>query len=190
VTDDDDLRARMRHADPAASLEPASPDQVAHLVEEAMSRKTRTWALPVAAALALIAAGIAWTVTRPDTPSPALQPVPATVVALTVTGAQAKCVEPKAAELAKSADFAFEGTVQKIENGRVRLAASQVFRGGPATEVEVSQADGSSEQMLGSGRFETGESYLVSAADGNVIICGYSGEADSPGLRELFEAAF
>jgi hypothetical protein len=190
VTDDDELRARLRHADPAASLEPASPDQVAHLVEEAMSRKTRTWALPVAAALVLIAGGTAWAVTRPDAPSPAIQPVPATVVALTVTGVQAKCVEPKAAELAKSADFAFEGTVQKIENGRVTLTASRVFRGEPTTEVEVSQEDGSSEQMLGSGRFETGESYLVSAADGNVIICGYSGEADSPGLRELFEAAF
>jgi hypothetical protein len=192
VTDDDELRARLRHADPAASLEPASPDQVAHLVEEAMSRKTRTWVLPVAAALVLIAGGTAWAVTRPDTPvPPAPTPAgPARIVELTATGVQAKCREPEPQQLAESADFAFEGTVQLIENGRVMLTATRVFRGEAANDVVVSQAGESSEQMLGSGKFETGKSYLVSAADGSVLICGYSGEADSPGLRELFEAAF
>jgi hypothetical protein len=196
VTDDDDLRARMRRADPAASLEPASPDQVAHLVEEAMSRTTRRWALPVAAALILIAGGTAWAVTRPAPSGPVAAPAPsasapaAGTVVLFSTGMQAKCREPEPQRLAESADFAFEGTVQKIEDGRVTLAVSRTFRGGAVGTVEVAQEGESSEQMLGSGRFEMGRDYLVAAADDTVMICGYSGEADSIGLRDLYEAAF
>lgn len=197
MTDDDDLRALLRRSDPAASLEPASPTQVAHLVEEAMSRRTKTWALPVAAALVLIAGGAAWAMTRPATP-----PVPLAIptmttsgptagsVVLFTTGMQAKCREPEAARLAESADFAFEGTVQKIDNGRVTLAVSRMFRGEAVDRVEVAQQGEISETMLGSGKFEMGKAYLVSAADNNVMICGYSGEADSIGLKELYEAAF
>jgi hypothetical protein len=200
VTDDDDLRARLRRADPAASLEPASPDQVAHLVEEAMSRKTRRWALPVAAAvLALIAGGTAWAVTRPDPSAPdvALMPVPAIgtmsagpVVRLTDSGAQAKCREPEPARLAEAADFAFEGTVSRIENDVVTLTVSHVFRGAAAGTVEVAQTDESTEQLLGAQRFRSGGEYLIASADDRVLICGYTGAADAPGLRELYEAAF
>ncbi|MEU8656417.1 hypothetical protein [Actinoplanes philippinensis] len=194
MTDDDDLRARLRRTDPAASLEPAPPAQIAQLVEEAMSRNTRRWALPVAAVLVLIAGGAAWAVTRPSTPdNPVAAPTPtasATVVSLTAAGVQAKCREPEPQRLAESADFAFEGTVRTIENGRVTLTVSKVFKGAAATEVRVAQAGESSEQMLGSGKFETGKDYLVSASDGSVLICGYSGEADSIGLRELYEKAF
>lgn len=192
MTDDDDLRDRLRHADPAATLAPAAPEQVAHLVEEAMSRTTRRWVLPVAAALVLIAGGTAWAVTRqPErtpTPPPVAQPAPA--VRLTASGIAAKCREPEAARLAESADFAFEGTVSGITAGVVTLGVTHVFRGAPTESVQVSQAPDISEQMLGSGTFETGRNYLVAASEGTVLICGYSGEADSIGLRELYDAAF
>jgi hypothetical protein len=196
VTDDDDLRALLRRADPAASLEPAAPAQVAHLVEEAMSSRTKKWALPVAAAMVLIAGGTAWAVTRSDAPPAPLAAPTATAsgtagsVVLFAPGMQAKCRAPEAGRLAEAADFAFEGTVQKIENGRVTLAVSQTFRGEAVGQVEVAQEGASSETMLGSGKFEMGKVYLVSAADSNVMICGYSGEADSIGLRDLYEAAF
>ncbi|MEU4619669.1 hypothetical protein AB0G04_06790 [Actinoplanes sp. NPDC023801] len=193
---DDDLRARLRHADPAASLEPASPDQVVHLVEEAMSGTTRRWTLPVAAALVLIAGGAAWAVTRPAPREPVPPPVAAAsapvpgVVVLTATGMQAKCREPEPQRLAESADFAFAGTVRTIEDGRVTLTVSRVFRGEVVGSVQVAQKGESSEQMLGSGKFEMGREYLVAAADHTVMICGYSGESDSVGLRDLYEAAF
>ncbi|GIE74969.1 hypothetical protein Aph02nite_09190 [Actinoplanes philippinensis] len=205
MTDDDDLRARLRRTDPAASLEPASPAQVARLVEEAMSRNTRRWALPVAAALVLIAGGAAWAVTRPSTPinpvaaptttasAAVVSPGPAAsaaVVSLTASGAQAKCRAPEPQRLAESADFAFEGTVETIENGQVTLSVTRVFRGRPADRVTVAQEGETSETMLGSGKFEKGTDYLVSAADGSILICGYSGEADAIGLRELYEKAF
>lgn len=196
MTDDDDLRVRLRRADPAAALEPASPTQVAHLVEDAMSRTTRRWALPVAAVLVLIAGGAAWAVTRPSAPEPVAAPTapPAASasgsVVLRATGVQGKCREPEAGRLAESADFAFEGTVRTIENGRVVLDVSRTFRGTAVARVEVAQAGGASETMLGSGKFETGRDYLVSSAAGAILICGYSGEADAIGLRDLYEAAF
>ncbi|MDI6101764.1 hypothetical protein QLQ12_24385 [Actinoplanes sp. NEAU-A12] len=159
-----------------------------------MSRTVRRWAPPVAAALVLIAAGAAWAVTRPSSeagaPVAAAPSVSTVVVDLTATGMQAKCREPEAQRLAGSADFAFEGTVSGIENGRVTLAVTRVFKGEAATTVRVSQADGGSERMLGSGEFEAARNYLIAAADGSVLICGYSGEADAIGLRELYEAAF
>lgn len=44
--------------------------------------------------------------------------------------------------------------------------------------------------MMGSGRFENGKKYLVASAGGNMLICGYSGEADAPGLQDLYDRAF
>jgi hypothetical protein len=201
VTDDDDLRARLRRADPAASLEPASPAQVAHLVEEAMSSSTKRWALPVAAALVLIAGGTAWAVTRPAPPEVVPLAVPtvatsassaaaANVVRLTDSGAQAKCAAPEPQRLAEGADLAVEGTVTRIEKGQVTLTVTKVFRGVPATAVEVAQTDGATEQLLGAQRFENGGTYLIASAGGRVMICGYTGEAGTPGLRDLYEAAF
>ncbi|MGW4947291.1 hypothetical protein ACWEOZ_37550, partial [Actinoplanes sp. NPDC004185] len=69
---DDDLRARLRDADPAARLAPLSPDRTARLLEETMStevatpptvarpRPARRWAL-AAAGLVLVAAAVTGT---------------------------------------------------------------------------------------------------------------------------------
>lgn len=202
MTDDDDLRERLRRADPAAALAPAAPDQVRQLTEEVMSRShTRRWALPVAAALVLLAGGAAWAMTRPTPAEPIVSaPLPPSATAasaagsavrLTTSGIMAKCVEPTASRLSEISDFAFAGTVGKIDDGLVTLDVTRVFRGEPATRVQVEQqSDAISEQMLGSGTFEPGKDYLVAANDGEILICGYSGEADSIGLRDLYEAAF
>lgn len=74
---DDDLRALLRHADPATSLSPADPDRVARLLEDTMTdplhdesridgtrdRSPLTW-LVAAAAVVLIAGGVLFAVTR------------------------------------------------------------------------------------------------------------------------------
>jgi hypothetical protein len=74
---DDDLRALLRHADPASSLSPADPDRVARLLEDTMTdplhdesridgtrdRGPLTW-LVAAAAVVLIAGGVLFGVTR------------------------------------------------------------------------------------------------------------------------------
>ena len=113
------------------------------------------------------------------------------VVNLTVpAGASAKCREPQPSLLAGNADFAFAGTVAGITGDVVTLEVTKVYKGAPAGVVQVPQEGRSSETMMGSGKFETGRKYLVAASGGQILICGYSGEADAPGLRELFDKAF
>lgn len=62
------------------------------------------------------------------------------------------------------------------------------YRGGPAEKVEV-QAMPEDVATLLSVDFKAGESYLVSAANGQVSICGLSGPT-SPELRQLYEQAY
>jgi hypothetical protein len=204
VTDDDDLRARLRGADPAASLPPLAPTTVERLLGETMTTTTTTataaparWrrvALATAAALVLIAGGASYLLTQPGDPTShdAYAPersIP-TVTNLTVTGASAKCRAPEPAFLAASADFAFAGRVTGIAGSVVTLQVAHVYRGTATEEVRVAQQGEVSETLLGSGKFEVGKDYLVASTHGQLMICGYSGEADTPGLRELFDRAF
>ncbi|MFD0516871.1 hypothetical protein [Paractinoplanes durhamensis] len=76
------------------------------------------------------------------------------------------------------------------KNDVVTLSVSKVYKGTQTTLVQVDQAPNTSETMLGSGTFEVGKSYLVAANEGTIMICGYSGESDIPGLLDLFEQAF
>ena len=198
---DDDLRARLRHADPAASLPPAAPAHLRSLVEDTMTTATVAarprYAVPAAAALVLLAAAAAgWLLPRPpQDPSGsgtvvAAPSTPAAVVRLTATGARAKCVEPTSGVLAATADFAFAGTVTGVAGDVVTLRVTRVHRGAAAGTVEVAQQGETSESLMGSGRFEIGEDYLVASSEGTVLICGYSGEAGTPGLTGLYDRAF
>ena len=195
---DDDLRARLRRADPAASLPPTAPDHVSRLLGETMTsatavappRNRRRFVLAAAALVLVVGVGGGWLLLRPDGSSP-VTPALGTIVQLKGAPAvAAKCVEPQPAALASAADFAFAGTVTDIAENVVRLDVTRVYRGAAADEVQVAQAGGSSEQMLGSGRFEKGRKYLVASSGGSVLICGFSGEADIPGLQELYDQAF
>ena len=201
---DDDLRARMRDADPAAALAPAAPDRITRLVEDTMTTATvatrpRTAVLAAAAALVLIAAAAAgWVLLRPrsDSAGPGTviaapsEPAPAPTVRLSAPAVRAKCMEPTAAALTSAADFAFAGTVTGVAGDVVTLRVSRVYRGAAAGTVEVAQQGDTSETLMGSGRFETGRDYLVASSRGTVLICGYSGEADAQGLAALYGRAF
>jgi hypothetical protein len=199
---DDDLRATLRRADPAASLPPLPPARVDHLLEQTMAtpfadatvqapapappRWRRTALLAAAAVVLLAGAGIAWLQTRP---SPGDRPA-LSIVRLTGAGVAAKCVEPTAGVLASRADLAVAATVGDIAGDLVTLRVTKVYKGAPADVIEVPQAPGASEGLMGSGSFESGKSYLIAASQGQIITCGYSGEADAPGLQSLYDAAF
>ncbi|WP_127502126.1 hypothetical protein [Actinoplanes solisilvae] len=211
MTDDDDLRSRLRRADPAAEMAPLAPDRIAHLVENTMTTTpTATPSRPAttrrntplltlaAAALVLIAAVGGWLLLRPQDnqpTTPVAGPATSAATASTVTditapGIAAKCVEPSADQLKSSADFAFAGTVTAIDAGTVTLKVTKVYHGAASDQVRVAQTGDASETMLGSGKFETGKDYLVSSSKGRMLICGYSGEAASPGLAQMYDAAF
>ncbi|KUL35239.1 hypothetical protein [Actinoplanes awajinensis] len=210
---DDDLRAHLRRADPGASLPQLPPDRIAPLLEHTMavpfaeatvtpittSARRRRVAMLAAAAVVLFGVAAGWALLRPS-PGPEstagvpVVPLPAissaSVTRLTATGMVAKCMEPTAELLRSRTDFAFAGTVQEIDGGVVTLAVTHVYLGTPVDLVQVAQEGGASETMLGSGKFEQGGKYLVAASEGAIRICGYSGEADAPGLQALYDAAF
>src|SRR5689334_17176603 len=138
MTDDDDLRARLRRADPAGDL---PPYDTSHLLENTMtatttSRRPAPLLALAAAALVLIAALGTWFLLRPaDEPSvPVAAP---TVTDLTAPGIAAKCVEPSADRLREAADFAFAGTVTGISDGSVTLKVAKVYRGTPTDQVRI-----------------------------------------------------
>lgn len=85
--------------------------------------------------------------------------------------------------------LAFEGTVTAVDGAKGTLTVDHWYKGGDAGEVVLT---GGSEQMvslIGAFPLEVGSSYLITATDGFVNFCGYSGPA-TPELRGYFEEAF
>jgi hypothetical protein len=84
--------------------------------------------------------------------------------------------------------IAFEGTATAVGDDRVTLDVERWFKGGEADEVTL-VAPAGLEALIAGIDFQEGTSYLISASDGSVNYCGYSGEA-TPELTAGFEAAF
>ncbi|MDI6911010.1 hypothetical protein [Nocardioides sp.] len=202
----DELRARLRAADPAASLPPADPDGVTRLLEDVMStelttenretgtrdRGPLTWL--VAAAAVLIIAGVGlFGVLNHDT-DPAAPPTAAddkTVTELTAPSAAAyaaRCMVPNA-DLLRQQTVAFEGSVSTIADGMVTLVVAHWYAGDPTDLVRVQAPPADLQQLIGAVSFEPGERYLVSATDGRVTVCGLSAPW-SADLAALYGQAF
>lgn len=209
---DDDLRARLRAADPAASLRPADPDGVARLLEDTMSHDTDTlvpetrqtgtrgrspltWIVAAAAAVVIAGVGVfALTGNDDDPTGPPVagsggEPEP-TVTRLSVApgAGEARCMVPTAETLATK-ELAFAGTVDSIEAGTVTLTPTTFYAGDATDVVEVAAPEAELVSLIGAVDFQVGESYLVSASGGDVTACGFSGPA-TPELQSLYDAAF
>ncbi|MEI5671804.1 MULTISPECIES: hypothetical protein [unclassified Nocardioides] len=211
---DDELRARLRAADPAASLGPADPERVARLLEDTMSHDTETqvperrtgtrgrnpltWLVAAAAVLVIGGVGIFTLTGSPDDDS--APPVaengtgssdgaePVIVSLRAPTGASGRCMVPNAEVLAQQ-QVAFAGTVDEISDGTVVLTPTTTYAGDEADRVEVVQPSEEMTQLIGAVDFQVGETYLVSATDGQVTVCGFSGPA-TPELEQLYTDAF
>ena len=205
MSDDDQLRARLRAADPTASRPPADPDRVSRLVEDVMGpdtptesratgtrrRSPLTW-LVAAVAVVLIGLAAAFVLMgRGEAPTvpPSAEPAPDSLaLALPDQQAAGRCMVPTPAVLGR-ADVAFDGEVASVADGRVVLRPTQFYAGGPADQVEVAQASESMQDLVLGVRFEKGSRYLVAADDGDVMVCGFSG-AWSEKLAGLYAEAF
>ncbi|MCU1588345.1 MAG: hypothetical protein JWN31_1838 [Frankiales bacterium] len=91
-------------------------------------------------------------------------------------------------ELLKAEPVAFAGTVTAIQPGSVTLDVTKWFKGGTADQVTVTTHDNSTVALDGVD-FVQGKDFLVSANEGTVVACGYSGPED-PTLRQAYEQAF
>lgn len=83
---------------------------------------------------------------------------------------------------------AFAGTATAVEGDIVTLDIDRWYTGGDAATATLSAPVGL-EGLIAGFAFEVGEQYLITAADGSVNYCGYSGLA-TPEMTAAFDSAF
>ncbi len=195
----DELRDRLRAADPVPSqvpVDPADDSRTRALMEAAMSaqpnhttERSRWVPIAIAAGIAAAIVGGALTV------GPMLRddaPVASAPLELTLPGDEAvmsSCAE-LTAEFLGEMPVAFAGTAAEVTDSTVTLDVDRWYRGGDTTTVELSTPPDVSIALLGGViDFTEGERYLVSATGDTVNLCGFSGPA-TPELERVFDRAF
>ena len=166
------------------------------------------WWKPLGAAAAIVAvvAGGIVALTRGDDDDPAVaDPPAATDSPATKPGTQApaklkvielstgdptimaSCMEVTPETLADM-QVAFKGTVDAVDGEVVTLTIDQIYTGTDA-QVATLVAPAGMEALIGSVAFEVGQQYFVTAFDGVVNYCGFSGPV-TPELQAIFDQAF
>lgn len=187
---DDDLRNRLAAANPVPPTEPVDPagsDRARTLMEDIMSTETvqprptrRSYRLVSAvAAVLVVAVGVAAVFTGGRE-----EPL---VLSADGGDSMAMCLVYDPAILAEQS-VAFGGTVTALSDTTATFEVDRWFTGGDADTVEVNHTPGF-EALIGTPALEVGQRYLITAVDGVVNGCGYSGPA-TPGYEADFEAAF
>jgi len=196
---DDDLRARLARIDPvhsAVSSEPFTSLRVQSLLEHAMSTPTTTRSRrPLLAAAAVLAIGAAVggvVLTQGGDDEPPVVAAP-TVVRLGLPGGgggvSMNSCAPFDVNFLKDMTPAFAGTVTTVAANSITLDVDRWYTGGSADQVVLSTPDATSSASLDGVEFEKGKRYLVTAAQGTVNGCGFSGLA-TPDLEKSFAEAF
>ena len=90
-----------------------------------------------------------------------------------------------------SVDVCDDGSVlvTSVDGGTATLTPSHWFKGARAGTVEVDVPPEVQTALVGAPQFELGKRYLVAGGDGQVGLCGMSGEY-SPELEALYRSAF
>jgi hypothetical protein len=198
---DRDLLSRLQSADPAASLPPADPDRVAHLLEAAKSditthshetrengthdRSPLTWVVAAAAVLLIAAGGVFGLVNRDHDQAPAAQDTTTMLGVAPVTG---RCMVPDVGVL-RAQTIAFRGTLTSLGDGRATFRVEHWFTGGPTDLATVTTTPARLRSLSQSATFRVGGTYLVAARDGQVTGCGFSGPATGR-LAHLYQQAY
>lgn len=206
MTGDDDLRRRLRDGDPARAAGPLDPQQSrsAHeILERAMATadlhdtttplpdqaprpgRRRLLAVGVAAAAVVaVGGGLALSGVLGGDDAPA----EASTLALTAAPGDAlgSCAIFSVDTLAAQ-PVALAGTVTAVSGDVATLDVSRWYAGGDADLVTVTSTQGGA--ALDGVDLVVGEDYLLTATDGVVSGCGYSGPA-SPELASSFDEAF
>lgn len=197
-----EMRERLARLDPMHSGVPTQPttdESSRELLERIMSTPTkerpageaapgRVWTIGVAAVAALVlavAGGLALT-GGDDTPPLATEPP----LELTAGGEDITqmCIVFSPEELERVAEVAFEGTVTAVDGDTITMTVDTWFRGADEASQVVLNAPQGMQALIGGFPFEVGSQYLISAHEGTVNYCGFSGES-TPDLRAGFEAA-
>jgi hypothetical protein len=197
----DDLRQRLRAADPAATVAD-DPSRIRTLAEAAMSttlddtgttttsrgRRTPGGLRLLAAAAAVTVLGTAGAlVLGPDDEQPAATPE-VLELSLPPGDVMSSCIQYSVDVLAQM-PVAFSGTAEAVADGTARLEVDRWYRGGTADVVELENPTGPMTSIDGI-ELTAGSRYLVTATeDGTVNGCGYTAEWSEP-MAQDFARAF
>jgi hypothetical protein len=201
----DELRDRMRAADPASSLPPADPSRVARLLEDVMStelttenretgtrdRGPLTWLVAAAAVLIIAGVGLFAVLNHgqdPPAPPTAADETVTELIAPSPEAYAARCMVPNAEALSRQ-QIAVDATVTSLADGIVTLTVDEWYAGQPTDLVRVQAPEAEMQELVGAVDFQEGGRYLVSATDGRVTVCGFSAPW-SEDLASLYDQAF
>ena len=110
-------------------------------------------------------------------------------LALTADGSvAAKCAMPSA-ETLSTFDTAFSGTVTSLDGGTATMEVDQWYAGDEAATVTVESPSKDLQDLLMAVDFQEGKTYLVSATDTRVTLCGFTAE-QTPELQAMYAEAF
>jgi hypothetical protein len=145
------------------------------------------WLVAAAAALVLAGGGLGIALAQDDA-APTNKAPTTVALKLPPSGVMSSCI-PFDVKFLKDMTPAFAGTVTEVGTASVTLDVDTWYAGGSADLVTVAQPDGNSSAALDGVAFEKGKRYLVTAANGTVNGCGYSGLA-TPDFEKSFGEAF
>jgi hypothetical protein len=205
VTDhepDLELLTRLRVADPASSLPTADPAGVADLLEAVMSdtatrthesretgthdRSPLTWLVAAAAVVLIAAAGVVGLAQRGhDASTPVVQ---GSVTQLRYVPFSALCQVPNVGVLHQQS-VAFRGTLVSMAHNTATFEVTHWYAGGPTDQASVTVAPHGIPELVSATDLAVGHDYVMSASDGVVTACGFSGPATASRLK-LYDRAF
>jgi hypothetical protein len=157
-----------------------------------MRTRARTAGLTVtvlAGAVLLVGCGQGIDGPDPSTEATQVSSSGASVTSLEATPSDARCAVPSV-EALRTQDTAFEGTVTEVGDGTATLDVDRWYAGDDETEqVRVTTPSREIVDLLLAVDFQQGDTYLVSATDGQVSLCGLSAPKDEL-LTGLYEKAY
>jgi hypothetical protein len=188
---DGDLKNRLAASNPTPPSEPVDPitsDRARALMESIMTNTTtkprvepgRVRLLGAVAAVLVVVIGGAALLG----PRPSADPL---VLAGPGSDPAAMCLPFEVGTLGGMSP-AFGGTVVELTDSVATLDVDRWFTGGEAEIVQIEYTPGF-EALIGTPILEVGQRYLITATDGVVNGCGYSGVA-TPEYEAAFEQAF
>jgi len=203
---DDALRERLARLDPAASpADPVSSRWAHELLERTMAndlsdhvdsptaaapgrRPGRLAVLSAAAAAAVVAGAAAVLAGGAGTGED--RPAQATTTRLSLPDplAMSSCVV-FSTDVLRDMPVAFAGTVTSVEGDTVTLDVTHWYKGGSADAVVLETPGEHTSASLDAVQLEDGKDYLVTATEGTVNGCGFSGPATAE-LSRAFDEAF
>lgn len=201
---DDDLRTRLSALDPmpaSVPVDPSTSPRARELLERAVQtpmqvedrNDRRVWRKPgalAAAVIAVVALGVG--VVIASSGDNAAKPKAKTTLALKVASHRGgpgiqSCIQFSVEQL-KTFPVAFGATVTTVTDSAVTLTVDRWYKGGNADVVTLARTSGDV-GLEGGTDFAVGKHYLVTASDGTVTSCGFSGES-TPDLERAFAEAF